>query len=163
MAQEIPNFANFNVPSNDPNNNSENPNIPNQNNNVSAQEKQKSWGNAVIRSQTTKKGAKTIRSVRANFQNFLQQNGMDLLTSAVEFGACGDFIKSSYVIYKNHGDHRVPLDNFLNQYPQFGEICAQIRDYLKNVQNQIQVNSQNYNPNYNSNNQKLGQNLGQNF
>lgn len=137
MAQEIPNFANFNVPIN----NSENPNVPNQNKNVASQEKQKSWGNAVIRSQTTKKGAQTIRSARANFQNFLRQNGMDLLTSAVEFGKSGDFIASSYIIYKNHNDHKVALGNFLAQYPQFGQACVQIREYLRSVQNQIQVNS----------------------
>lgn len=137
MAQEIPNFANFNVPINT----SENPNVPNQNKNVAGQEKQKSWGNAVIHSQTTKKGATTIRSARANFQNFLRQNGMDLLTSAVEFGKSGDFIASSYIIYKNHNDHKVSLGNFLAQYPQFGQACVQIREYLRSVQNQIQVNS----------------------
>lgn len=148
MAQDIPNFANFSTPNIPSNNNQENPQLPNQNNVGPGQERQKSWGQAVARSQSTKKGAQTIRSVRASFQNFLRQNGLDLLTSAIEFGQNGDFIASSYIIYTQHNNYKVPLGNFLQQYPQFVSACVQIRDYLRSVQGQIQVNSGNFNPNF---------------
>ncbi len=149
MTSEIPSFANF---SNIPNNTQENLQTPNQNNISPGQERQKSWGNAVSRSQTTRKGTQTIRSVRAGFQNFLRQNGMDLVTSALEFQENGDFIASSYIIYTNHNNYKVPLGQFLGQYPQFVDSCVQIRDYLRQVQNQIQVNTRgNFNPNLDSN------------
>ena len=144
MSQE---FANFAPSQNIPQNNSEN-NTPNQSNYGPRQEKQAAWGRAIARSQSTKTASKTIKSARASFVAFLNQNGMNLLTSAVEFARCGDFIKSSYIIYTRHDDFRQPLEQFLQQYPQYLNGVIQIRDFLRQTQNQVQVgnylNSQNY-------------------
>lgn len=134
MSQE---FANFAPP---PQNNPESAgNTPNQSNYAPGQEKQAAWTRAIARSQSTKQGSKTIKSARASFVAFLNQNGMNLLTSAVEFARSGDFIKSSYIIYTRHDDFRQPLSDFLKQYPQYTDGVVQIRDFLKQTQNQIQV------------------------
>ena len=148
MSQE---FANFTppqfVPQNIPQNGSENPSLPNQSN-APGQEKQAAWGRAIARSQSTKSASKTIKSARASFVAFLNQNGMNLLTSAVEFARSGDFIQSSYIIYTRHDDFRQPLVEFLQQHPQYSEGVIQIRDFLRQTQNQVEVgnyfNSQNY-------------------
>lgn len=133
MSQE---FANFAPP---PQNSNESPSAPNQSNYGPGQEKQAAWGRAIARSQSTKAASKTIKSARASFVAFLNQNGMNLLTSAVEFARSGDFIKSSYIIYTRHDDFRQPLEQFLQQYPQYTDGVIQIRDFLRQTQNQIQV------------------------
>jgi len=133
MSQE---FANFAPPP--PNNIESSGNMPNQSNSP-GQEKETTWSRAVVKSQNTRKGSKTIKSARASFVAFLNQNGMNLLTSAVEFARNGDFIASSYIIYTRHDDFRQPLGEFLNQYPQYMDGVIQIRDFLRQTQNQIQI------------------------
>lgn len=148
MSQE---FANFAPPqfANIPQNGNENLSLPNQSNYGPGQEKQAAWGRAIARSQSTKSASKTIKSARASFVAFLNQNGMNLLTSAVEFARSGDFIQSSYIIYTRHDDFRQPLGEFLQQYPQYMDGVIQIRDFLRQTQNQIQVgNYLNSNENY---------------
>ncbi len=104
-----------------------------------SREAQGAWVKSVARSAHIKKAASTIIRTRGDFKQYLQQNGMDLFTSAIDFQQTGDFITSSYVIYRNHNDYREPLINFLNRYPQLQQPVIQIREQLRSQQSNMQV------------------------
>ena len=117
-----------------------NPNSgPNLSNISPSQEKVGEWQKSVARSAVIKSATSTVIKTRADFEIFLKQNGMYLLTSAVEFQQTGDFILSSYVFYRNYQDYREPLAVFLQRYPQLQQAVIQIRDSLRPVQQNMQV------------------------
>ncbi len=112
---------------------------PNQANLPSAAEQQGQWAKSVARSASIRQAAGAVIKTRAQFKAYLKQNGMDLVTSAVEFQASGDFIASSYIEYMNHGGFKEPLTLFLSRYPQLQQSAVEIRDRLRPVQGHMQV------------------------
>lgn len=116
-----------------------NPNMANIANMPSAQEQIGAWQKSVARSAKIKSATGAIIKTRQDFKNFLLQNGMDLFTSAVEFQQTGDFILSSYILYKNFNDFKEPLASFLQRYPQLQQSVIQIRDSLRPVQKDMEI------------------------
>lgn len=115
------------------------PNISNTAGIAPGQEKLTGWAKSVAKSQTTRAATTTIKFTRSQFKVFLNQNGMDLITSAVEFQKNGDFIFSSYVLYKTHPNIKEPLSLFLKRYPQYQSAAIAIRDHLKPLQANMQI------------------------
>jgi len=117
-----------------------NPNsAPNVSNYAPNQEQMGRWQQSVARSAKIKKATGSIIKTRADFKNYLLQNGMDLFTSAIEFQRSGDFVMSSYILYKNYNDYKEPLAVFLQRYPQLQQPVILIRDMLKNSQQDMQI------------------------
>jgi hypothetical protein len=114
---------------------------PNQINAPSGFERESQLSRSVARSGKIKQAANAVIKTRADFKAYLQSNGLDLFTSAVEFQQLGDFITSSYVIYRNHGDYQEPLSAFLARYPQLQQAVVEIRDRLRPVQQYMDVKS----------------------
>jgi hypothetical protein len=112
---------------------------PQQNNFGPSQEKQSQWTRSVARSAQIKNATNTVIKSRSQFKAYLQQNGMDLYTSAVEFQHSGDFIMSSYIVYTNYNNYQEPLATFLQRYPQFQQAVIAIRDRLRPAQQNMQV------------------------
>lgn len=104
-----------------------------------SQEFQRQWSRSVARSVKIKAAATKVINTRAQFKKYLNQNGMDLYTSAVEFQQTKDFIFSSYVIYLNYNGFQEPLSSFLQRYPQLQQPVMQIRDRLRNVADDMEV------------------------
>jgi hypothetical protein len=114
--------------------------IPQQINNVAgSQEKQSQWAKSVGRSHQIKAAAKTVIQTRSQLAAYLQQSGLQLLTSSIEFQNTGDFILSSYVVYPQYGNQKEPLAQFISRYPQLQEPVAKIRDSLRPAQAGMQV------------------------
>lgn len=86
------------------------------------------------RARSTRQATQLIINTRSSFKKYLQQQGLNLITSSVEFRKTGDFIMSSYVVYVNHDNHRENLMEFLKRYPALQEPVIQIRNNLKNSQ-----------------------------
>lgn len=91
--------------------------------------------------------AKHIRSTlghvvhsRASLVATLKQWNIDLVTSAKELDETGDFVTSSYVIYRNHNDFKETLFSFLQRYPDFAAQIKQIEDSAQNVKGKIGLN-----------------------
>jgi len=143
MSQEFvpPNFeAVPNQPSNPGQNGNFNaPNLPNSAPRQENREQMGQFAKSVARSAKIKKATTSIIKTRQDFKNYLLQNGMDLFTSAVEFQATGDFIKSSYVIYKNHQNYQESLVDFLTRYPNLQQPVMQINEQLRPQQQNMQV------------------------
>jgi hypothetical protein len=118
---------NISIPNGDPNFNAS----PNVSNVAPGGEKQSQWSRSVIRSGQIKAATSAVITTRSQFKTYLQQNGMDLFTSAVEFQQNGDFILSSYIIYKNHKNYQEPLASFLQRYPQLQPAVIAIRDKVR--------------------------------
>jgi hypothetical protein len=116
-------------------------NTPNTISNAPGQEKTTTWSRAVTRSAVTKQATTAIKLTRFQFKQFLNQNKMDLITSAVEFQKNGDFILSSYILYTDFPNIREPLPAFLKRYPQFQQSVVAIRDQLKPMQSQMNIKS----------------------
>jgi hypothetical protein len=120
-----------------------NPNMSSSTPNVSSfapgQETQSQWTRSVARSKTVKKATSTVITTRAEFRAYLQQSGLDLMTSAIEFQESGDFIQSSYVIYPAQNFYKEPLSAFVDRYPTVKLAAESIRDNLRTVQSQMQV------------------------
>lgn len=104
---------------------------PNVSNVAPTSEKQSQWARSVARSAQIKSATTAVITTRSQFKTYLQQNGMDLFTSAVEFQQNGDFILSSYVLYKNYRNYQEPLSSFLQRYPQLQQAVIAIRDRLR--------------------------------
>ena len=132
MPQEFPN-----IPQQAPNGN-QNPNNPNINNNPGAFEAQKNWQRSLARSSTIKASAKKIIGTREDLASYLKTFGIDLLTSASEFQESRDFIRSSYVYYRDL-DYKEHIIEFLKRYPQLQTVALQIRDQLKNQSLDLEV------------------------
>ena len=126
---------NISIPNGDPNLN----NVPNSANVAPSSERQGQWSRSVARSAQIKSATTAIITTRSQFKTYLQQNGMDLFTSAVEFQQNGDFILSSYIIYKNYRGYQEPLASFLQRYPQLQEPVMSIRDQLRPAVHNMKV------------------------
>lgn len=121
---------------------SEDPNInaaPNVSNVAPGSERQNQWARSVARSAQIKHATSAVITTRSQFKTYLQQNGMDLFTSAVEFQQNGDFILSSYILYKNYKNYQEPLASFLQRYPQLQEAVIAIRDRLRPAATHMKV------------------------
>ena len=117
--------------------NNANPNISNQNNYaVSGLESNEAY-RVATKARTTRQATQLIINTRSSFKKYLQKQGLNLITSSVEFRKTGDFIMSSYIVYTNHDNHRENLMEFLRRYPVLQEPVIQIRDNLKNSQKLI--------------------------
>jgi|GEM_PF-2047019 len=112
---------------------------PNVINVAPAAESQSQWTRSVARSAQIKQATTAVITTRSQFKSYLQQNGMDLFTSAVEFQQNGDFILSSYIIYKNYKNYQEPLASFLQRYPQLQEPVIAIRDRLRPAAGHMKV------------------------
>jgi len=115
---------------------------PNQNNSAPRQEgreAQGQWAKSVGRSKVIKQATNFVIKTRSQFKVYLQGQGMDLYTSAVEFQESGDFIASSYVIYRNYQDYKEPLFSFLQRYPSLQQPVLNIRDSLAPAKSHMQV------------------------
>lgn len=114
--------------------NNTNPNTSNQNNytpnNLESNEAYK----VVSKAKKTRQATQLIINTRLGFKKYLQQQSLDLVTSAIDFRKTGDFILSSYIVYKNHNNHKESLLEFLKRYPQLHQPVIQIRDNLKSSQ-----------------------------
>jgi hypothetical protein len=116
-------------------------NMPNLSNTVGSVEKENAVQSSVQRGKALKKTTSAIISTRSEFVSYLRQNGLDLLTSAIEFQESGDFVKSSYVIYTQHKNQMEPLALFITRYPQLQESISQINESLKPYQASMKVKS----------------------
>jgi hypothetical protein len=113
---------------------------PNMNNYAGgSREAQGQWAKSVARSAKIKRATKSIIFSRSDFKLYLQKNGMDVFTSAVEFQKTGDFIQSSYIVYLNYNNYQEPLSQFLQRYPNLVIPVSKIKDQLKPVQQDMQV------------------------
>lgn len=93
----------------------------------------------VAKSQRIRRATSSIIRSRSEFKVYLQQNSLDLYTSAVEFQATGDFILSSYIRYPLHNNYLEPLGSFLQRYPNLVGPVSAIRDQLRPVKNDMDV------------------------
>jgi hypothetical protein len=116
-------------------------NMPSLSNSVGSQEKENAVQSSVTRSKQLKKTTSAIISTRSEFVNYLRKSGLDLLTSAIEFQENGDFIKSSYVIYKQHKNQMEPLGKFITRYPQLQNSILTINQSLKPFQESMKIKS----------------------
>ncbi|MEI6729083.1 MAG: hypothetical protein WCK98_05565 [bacterium] len=112
---------------------------PQFNNTGPGQESQSQWTRSVARSARIRSATSTIIKTRGQFKAYLQSNGMDLYTSAVEFQHTGDFILSSYILYSNYNNYKEPLAAFLQRYPTMQQPVIAIRDSLISVKGSMQV------------------------
>ncbi len=120
----------------DPNNTNSAPNISNSG---PRQESQSQWSRSVSRGKAVKKATSTVINTRSELVSFFRKSGLDLMTSAVEFQANGDFIQSSYVIYPQQNNFKESLSDFLLRYPTIKPAATTINERLKSVQSQMQV------------------------
>ncbi|MBC7406375.1 MAG: hypothetical protein H7230_02815 [Candidatus Parcubacteria bacterium] len=112
---------------------------PNQVGAAAGQEREKRQKQMVANSRTTRKATGKIITTRQEFKDYLVTQGLDLLTSAVEFQKTGDFVLASMVIYPKHNNFKEPLSEFLVRYPQLQSAAKLIRDALKPYQKDIKV------------------------
>ena len=120
----------------------QNSNFPQQNNYAPRQENretQNQFARSLQRSAKIKQATSSIIRTRSEFKQYLLQNGMDLYTSAIEFQQTGDFILSSYVVYLNHNNYKEQLMQFLQRYPSLQQAVVNIRDQLRNSQQNMEV------------------------
>lgn len=108
-----------------------------------ATEQQKQIARSVARGRKIRAATSTVIQTRGQLVSYLRQNGLDLLTSSLEFQQTGDFITSSYVVYPSHGNLKEPLVEFLRRYPSLQEPILAIRDSLRPLQDQMQVRTPN--------------------
>jgi hypothetical protein len=118
---------------------------PNVANIAPGQERNNQILRTVAKSQKIRKATSTIIKSRAQFKAYLQQNGLDLFTSAIEFQTTGDFILSSYVRYPNYNNYLEPLTSFLPRYPNLIAPVTAIRDQLRGAKGDMDVISGNQN------------------
>ncbi len=112
-------------------------NIPSSVNQVSGFEKKNDFARSVQKSRVLKKSTKMVINTREQLTAYLRQSNLDLLTSSVEFKETGDFIISSYVVYKDHNNFKENLSVFIERYPTLKPAVEAIRDMLKPVQGQF--------------------------
>lgn len=118
-------------------------NLPQQSNYASGQELGP-LKKSVYQSHTTRKATGVIIKTRGDLKKYLQSNGLDLVTSAIEFQKSGSFLSSSYIVYPNNMNQKEPLRSFVSRYSQFQEAIAKIELELKPFQNQMQVGGGNF-------------------
>ncbi len=80
-----------------------------------------------------------IKNTRQELVDYLAENNVGLVTSALEFQNTGDFILSSYVIYHEYRDLREPLSEFITKYPDIKSSAESIREILFPLQGQMRV------------------------
>ena len=112
---------------------------PSSNNQPSGFEKQNNWARSVQRSKIFKQGASVVINTRLQLVNYLKQSNLDLLTSSIEFEETGDFILSSYVMYKDHNNFKESLTIFIDRYPALKPAVEVIRERLRPIQNQLKI------------------------
>ncbi len=98
-----------------------------------------SFGRSVARSHHIKATATTIINTREDLAVVLKKQNIDLLTKATVFQETGDFISSSYVIYRKHNNHQESLSAFLERYPQIKPFAEKINQDLKPQKGNLQV------------------------
>ncbi len=116
-------------------------NMPNMQNVASAgaEKKENAVANSVARSKGIKSATTHIISSRSELVSYLQQSNLDLLTSAVEFQRSGNFLESSYIIYRNHNNQKESLAQFLKRYPQLTDTVSLITEQLRSEQNNLNI------------------------
>ncbi len=134
----MPEGANFENLANSVSNNVDT-STPNQVGMSPSQEREKRHRQMVSNSHSIRKASAKIITTRQEFKEYLMNQGLDLLTSAIEFQKTGDFILSSWVIYPKHQDFKEPLGEFLLRYPQLQQAAKLIREALKPFQKDIKV------------------------
>jgi hypothetical protein len=103
------------------------------------EKKENAVASSVVRSKGIKVATTHIISSRSELVAYLQQSGLDLLTSAVEFQQTGDFLASSYVIYRNHNNQKESLTKFLSRYPQLQDTISMITEQLRGEQSNLHI------------------------
>lgn len=100
--------------------------------------------NGAERIPQTVRQAQNIRSTvgqvinsRAHFVSILKQWNIDVVTSAKELDETGDFISSSYIIYRAHRDYKENLSSFLQRYPDFLPQIQVIENQMQYVKGKI--------------------------
>ena len=113
-------------------------NLPSQNNYGPGQE-MGPLQKVVYQSRQTRQATTVIIKTRAELKAYLNNNSLDLITSAVEFQRAGSFIDSSYIVYSNFDGKKEPLSSFLTRYPQFVGACNNIEKDTKTLQGKMMV------------------------
>jgi hypothetical protein len=115
----------------------QNPSTPNMmGNNHEAEKRNK---DTARRARSTRQATTAIVSSRKELKEYLEKQGMSLVTSAVEFQKNGDFILSSYVVYPQKNNFKEPLKDFIHRYPQLEIAVKKINQNLRGVQNLMQI------------------------
>jgi CTP:phosphocholine cytidylyltransferase-like protein len=104
---------------------------PNGVNTPAASEKVREIQRSVVKSRQVRSVTTAVINSREEFVEFLRKNGMDLLTSWVDFNNTKDFILSSTVIFQNGASES--LADFLKRYSELAQPVMKIRDSLKGV------------------------------
>ena len=112
---------------------------PNQVGMSPSQEREKRQKQMVSNARSIRKATTKIISTRQEFKEYLIAQGLDLLTSAIEFQRTGDFILSSWVIYPKHNNFKESLGEFIIRYPKLQQSAKLIRDALKPFQRDIKI------------------------
>jgi hypothetical protein len=125
------------IPTASPENFAQNPSAPNMmGNNREAEKRNK---DTARKARSTRQATTAIVSSRKELKEYLEKQGMSLVTSAVEFQKNGDFISSSYVIYPKKNNFKEPLQDFIHRYPQLEIAVKKINQNLRGVQNLMQI------------------------
>jgi hypothetical protein len=112
-------------------------NMPSSVNQVSGFERQNNFARSVQKSRAVKQAARIVITTREELTNYLRQSNLDLLTSSVEFKETGDFVASSYVVYKDHNNFKENLSIFIERYPALKPAVQAIAEKLRPSQSQF--------------------------
>ena len=100
-------------------------------------ERKNDFARSVQKSRGVKQAASVVISTRSQLVDYLKQSNLDLLTSSLEFRETGDFIGSSYVVYKEYNDFKENLGVFIQRYPDLKPAVEVLRDKLRPISNQF--------------------------
>lgn len=106
--------------------------IPNISNIPGSVEQAGEVAKSVAKSHTIKTTTSFIISSRKDFADYLHQNGLELVTSWVDFEATKDFIQSSYILYPQNGNAIERVADFIARYPQLKEAVELVNQRMKN-------------------------------
>jgi len=104
--------------------------IPNITNAPGSVETRGEVAKSVAKSQVIRTQTKLIINSREDLAKYLAQNGLDLVTSWVEFEESKDFIQSSYVVYPQYENAIEKLTDFLKRYPQLQAPVMQLNQRI---------------------------------
>jgi hypothetical protein len=121
---------------------------PNQIRQAPSFEQQSQVLKVAARGKKIKAGATAIINTRQDLKSYLANNGIELYTSAIDFQETGDFILSSYVVFKAYNGYQETLANFLQRYPQLQQSVEIIRDKLRPAQAYMEVSTKVQVPKY---------------
>ena len=125
------------------------PNIGNLNN-PSFETGNEKMRQGVYKSRQIRTSLGQVINSRANFSAILKQWNIELLTSAKELDETGDFVASSYVVYKNYNDFKEPLFSFLQRYPDFSDQVKYIENVNQNIKGRIGLSDIKFPDSYNN-------------